>query len=117
MDFYGLPSYKNSSLISQFYVQNDGWKTDRIEEIVHSLKDRSFFCRFSKQHIKHFMKFMRCKRFKKDEVIFVDTEVQILLDGLVYMKSHTEDVTSPKILAKLQQGDIIGCTSLDNGIS
>ena len=47
----------------------------------------------------------------------MDTEVQILLDGLVYMKSHTEDVTSPKILAKLQQGDIIGCTSLDNGIS
>ena len=47
----------------------------------------------------------------------MDTEVQILLDGLVYMKSHTEDVTSPKIQAKLQQGDIIGCTSLDNGIS
>jgi hypothetical protein len=46
------------------------------------------------------MKFMRCKRFKKDEVIFVESEVQILLDGLVYMKSHTEDVTSPKILAK-----------------
>lgn len=75
MDFYGLPVYKNSQLISQYYIQNDGWKTDKIDEIVHSVKDRSFFCRFSKQHIKHFMKFMRCKRFKKDEVIFVESEV------------------------------------------
>ncbi len=44
---------------------------------------------------------MRCKRYKKDEVIFVGSEVNILLDGLVYMKSHTEEVVPPKMLAKL----------------
>ncbi len=60
---------------------------------------------------------MRCKSYKKDEVIFLDSEVKILLDGLVYMKSHTEEVVAPKMLAKLQQGDIIGCDKLDKGIS
>ena len=44
---------------------------------------------------------MRCKSYKKDEVIFLDSEVKILLDGLVYMKSHTEEVVAPKMLAKL----------------
>ncbi len=44
---------------------------------------------------------MRCKRYKKDEVIFVDSEINILLDGLVYMKNHTEEVVAPKMLAKL----------------
>ena len=82
------------------------------------MKDRSFFRRFSKQHLSHFMRFMRCRRFERDEVLFVvDGDVMVMLDGLVHMKSHAEEVVPPKMLAKLEQGDIIGCPKLDNGTS
>ncbi len=50
-------------------------------------------------------------------MLFAENEVLILLDGLVHMKSHAEDVVPPKMLAKLQQGDIIGCPKMDNGTS
>ena len=63
------------------------------------------------------MKYMKCRRYKKDEVLFADNEVMILLDGLVHMKSHADDVVPPKMLAKLQQGDIIGFSKVDNGCS
>jgi hypothetical protein len=64
------------------------------------------------------MRFMRCRRFERDEVLFVvDGDVMVMLDGLVHMKSHAEEVVPPKMLAKLEQGDIIGCPKLDNGTS
>ena len=99
MDFYGVPPSQQP--IAQYYVEADGWRSDRIDEVVKSLKNRSFFSRFSQQHIKHFLKFMRCKKVEKGQVVFVDSQVHILLDGLIYMKSHSEEVIPPKMLAKL----------------
>jgi hypothetical protein len=65
----------------------------------------------------HFMQFMRFKRFSKGDLLFVEKEVMILLDGLVFMKSHTENVVPPIMQAKYQQGDIIGCARVDGGTS
>jgi hypothetical protein len=35
-------------------------------------------------------------------VIFVDDEVAIILDGIVHLKSHAENIFPPKLLAKYQ---------------
>lgn len=63
------------------------------------------------------MKFMRFKKFNKGDLLFVENEVMVLLDGLVFMKSHTENVVPPIMQAKYQQGDIIGYSPTDGGIS
>ena len=83
-----------------WYVPNDGWKSDKIELIIKSLKNRSFFGRFSQSHIRHFLKFMGVKKYNKGEILFVETEDMILLDGMVFMKGHSDDVLKPKMLAK-----------------
>jgi uncharacterized protein YbaP (TraB family) len=44
----------------------------------------------------------------KGDVIFVENEVAVILDGTVHMKSHSDNILPPKILAKYEQGDIIG---------
>ena len=42
------------------------------------------------------MRFMWCRRFERDEVLFVvDGDVMVMLDGLVHMKSHAEEVVPP----------------------
>jgi hypothetical protein len=51
IDFYGMPTYSQNQLISPFYIQNDGWLSDKIETVISLLKDRSFFCRFSPSHL------------------------------------------------------------------
>ena len=60
---------------------------------------------------------MKTRKFKKGDILFVESEVMILLDGLVFMKGHTDEILEPKMLAKFQQGDIIGCKKIDNGVS
>jgi hypothetical protein len=30
-------------LLAKWWVKGDGWKSDKIEAVVHSLKNRSFF--------------------------------------------------------------------------
>jgi hypothetical protein len=74
------------------YVPNDGWKSDKIEFVIKALKNRSFFNRFSQSHIRHFLKYMSVRKYKKGEILFVETEIMILLDGMVFMKGHTDDV-------------------------
>lgn len=41
----------------------------------------------------------------------------VILDGVVHMKSHAENVLPPKLLAKYLQGDIIGFDKADKGLS
>ena len=43
---------------------------------------------------------MKVKKFNKGEILFVETDVMILLDGMVFMKGHTDEVLQPKMLAK-----------------
>jgi hypothetical protein len=43
---------------------------------------------------------MKTRKFKKGDILFVESEVMILLDGLVFMKGHTDEILEPKMLAK-----------------
>ena len=92
MEFYGHPKYDSQESLIGCYVPDDGWKSDMVEFIVKALKDRSFFRRFSQSHIRHFLKFMSVRKYKKGEILFVEADVMILLDGMVFMKGHTDDV-------------------------
>ena len=47
MEFYGIPKKEKLSL-AHFWVENDGWKSDKIDTVVDILRERSFFKRFSK---------------------------------------------------------------------
>lgn len=50
MEFYGVPE-PASIKIAPFYVDGDGWKSDKVDKVIDLIKDRSFFRRFSKQHL------------------------------------------------------------------
>ena len=54
------------------------------------------------------MKLMKVKRYDKGDLLFFENEVLILLDGLVFMKSHTQAVVPPVMQAKYTQGDVLG---------
>jgi len=43
---------------------------------------------------------MVIRQYHKNEVLFVEDEVMVILDGIVHMKSHTDNILPPKILAK-----------------
>jgi len=47
----------------------------------------------------------------------VEDEIAVVLDGVVYMKSHSENILPPKLLAKYEQGDIMGFREGDSGLS
>ena len=63
------------------------------------------------------MKLMKVKRYEKGDLLFFENEVLILLDGLVFMKSHTQAVVPPVMQAKYIQGDVLGFSKSDGGIS
>jgi hypothetical protein len=63
------------------------------------------------------MKFMSVRRYNTDEVIYVEDQVAVILDGIVHMKSHSEHILPPKLLAKFTQGDILGYAHADKGVS
>ena len=46
------------------------------------------------------MKHMQVKKFNADEIIFVEDKVAVILEGIVHIKSHSENVLPPKLLAK-----------------
>lgn len=41
------------------------------------------------------MRFMRFKKYEKGDILFVEKELMVILDGLVFMKSHSENVVPP----------------------
>lgn len=47
MDFYE-PKVTIPDPLFDYYIQKDGWLTDKQDEVVNKLKDRSFFRRFNK---------------------------------------------------------------------
>jgi|LauGreDrversion4_2_1035121.scaffolds.fasta_scaffold63817_3 hypothetical protein len=49
----------------------------------------------------HFMKLMKVRKYEKGELLFFEGEVLVILDGLVFMKSHTQEVVPPIMQAKL----------------
>lgn len=51
MDFYGIPTYEESDSIAPFYVEGDGWLSDKVELVISMIKNRHFFRRFSKSHL------------------------------------------------------------------
>lgn len=63
------------------------------------------------------MKMMKIKKYQPGEILFFEGEVSVILDGLVFMKSHTQDVVPPIMQGKYIQGDIIGFDQADGGVS
>jgi len=43
---------------------------------------------------------MSVKRFKTDEIVFIEDSVAVILEGVVHVKSHSENILPPKLLAK-----------------
>ena len=60
---------------------------------------------------------MKVRSYKTDEIIYNETTVVVILEGIVHLKSHAENILPPKLLAKLGQGDILGYSKADKGIS
>ncbi|CDW75604.1 tpr repeat protein [Stylonychia lemnae] len=116
MDFY-QPRNTITDPICLYFVDGDGWKTDKVDLVVTKIKDRSFFKRFNRLQIKSFLKHMSVKKYKTDEIIFIEDAVAVILEGVVHLKSHSENILPPKLLAKFEQGDILGYEKSDNGLS
>lgn len=51
---------------------------------------------------------MTLRQYNKDDIIFVENEVVVILEGIVHLKSHAENILPPKLLAKYGEGDILG---------
>jgi hypothetical protein len=47
---------KTRCQLSDFYIPRDGWKHDKVKEVVSKLSDLSFFKRFNKELLEQFMK-------------------------------------------------------------
>lgn len=47
MEFY-KPKETIKDPITLFYINNDGWLTDKVDLVVQKVKDKSFFLRFNK---------------------------------------------------------------------
>jgi hypothetical protein len=60
---------------------------------------------------------MKVRRYEKGALLFVESEVMVLLDGQVFLKSHSDNVVPPVVQAKLGQGDVLGHAAVDNGVS
>lgn len=60
---------------------------------------------------------MTVKRFNTDDIIFVEDKVAVILEGVVHLKSHSDNILPPKLLAKYEQGDVMGFDKSDEGLS
>ena len=46
------------------------------------------------------MKLMKVRRYNIDDILYVEDEVAVILDGVIHVKSHSQNVLPPKLLAK-----------------
>lgn len=63
------------------------------------------------------MKCVTLKHYKTDDIIYVEDQVAVILEGVVHLKSHASNVLPPKLLTKYGEGDIIGYEKADGGLS
>ena len=103
--------------LAEYYVKDDGWRSDFIELIVTMFKELNFWKRFPVEFIRQFLPFMAIDVVKADSVYFIkDNEISVITRGNMVVKEHSGDFTSPKILAFYKEGDIIGHHDIDKFI-
>ena len=61
---------------------------------------------------------MKVRKVKQDEVVFNDeNNIQIVLSGSIEGRMYSEESRLYKMIARYNEGDIIGARHLDNGRS
>lgn len=77
---------------------------------VRFINNNGFFKRFTEKEISTYvMPRMKFLRFQKNQVIFFSkSSIYILVLGDIIMKSHKQKIFPSKLLARYQEGDILG---------
>ena len=93
------------------------WKT-YPETLLHLLRTKYFFRRFSIDQLKKHLRSARLRVYKKDDIVFISRSVAVILSGAILIKNHPmDDLSNPKLLSKAQEGDVIGFDEGDTGIT
>jgi len=108
----------NCKLLNKYYIAGDGWKVDKLHEIITILEDTPFFNRFNASELEQIIKMMKVKDFSENNLMFLNKEeVTVILQGHIMLYSRALDLNEVQIITKYQVGDIIGHCLSDNGIS
>ncbi|CDW77036.1 tpr repeat-containing protein [Stylonychia lemnae] len=117
-----IPEYEPpqtlGSIITSRFILDDGWLFDKIEDTAKLLSKLSFFCRFNREQIVHFMKKLKIQTYQADDIVYLEDDlVRIVIDGQLQMISYKASVSEPQVIANLYPGDIINYSRIDQGQS
>jgi len=109
---------KNSTFVFEgMYTPENEWKPDLLEVVADRLSEMKFWKRFTPEYLRTFLGYMHVEKFKPDTVIFPPTDVvYIIASGSISFRDHSPGPLSPKIIASLEEGDIIGFSPIDNDV-
>lgn len=115
-----LVDYKKENAVDfwQYYTTRQGWRFDKIAEVLILLQRIRFFNRFDKDVLRMLLTKVTLHTVEKRTVLFLKPdEAAIMLTGQLYLFSHKDDVASPCVQAIYNPGDIIGVSEIDEGWS
>eukprot|EP00347_Sterkiella_histriomuscorum_P006536 403352393 len=87
------------------------------EIAVKKLSKLPFFSRIKENKLKKIMKKLKLIEVQKDEVVFCEDKISILINGRLIMRHHEKSVYEHKIIGNLIPGQIIGFEKGDQGVS
>ena len=98
----------NDTISKYFTLSDNTWRD--IPSAAEALSHIKFFNRYNKSElIKDILPRAKLRIYDKDQIIFTNNnEVSVIWTGEVVWNSHKENTFPFKILAKYNQGDIIG---------
>lgn len=104
-------------LLTRFYSDSEGWRTDAKSEAITLLHKQPFFRRFNSSQLAQILKLIKVRMQPPDSFLFLPkNEVAVILQGDVMVYSHTAQLSKPQAVAQYGPGDILGYAA-DGGVS
>lgn len=102
----------------KYYDAFEGWKNDKIPQVINLLSKLRFFNRFPDETLNLMIKQVTLKTLKKGHVLYLNkNEAVIVLTGKIHMMSYQKDLLCPHVSRLYHPGDIIGLPAIDSGWS
>ncbi len=104
--------------LRKYYEWKEGWHHDKIPDVIKDLQRIRFFNRFDSDTLYQMMRKTDLRVINANKLLFLDDDKSgIVLNGQLYLFSHSKDVATPILQAIYNPGDIIGNSAIDQGWS
>eukprot|EP00347_Sterkiella_histriomuscorum_P021543 403333609 len=126
-NYYELANFytkqDNCPEIKQSILQFQNQLTKQLDmkqfgrNILEHIMNKSFFKRFQTNEMEEYLSKASVERFQKDDLVFLNNRVGVVLNGSIMVRSHAQDLMKPMTMCKAIEGYILGYDEIDEKLT